>query len=398
VESLKGHSRRKFDTGLIFLVSVFLILLVSGIYIYQQVRVDPVTTSIQQGKPFAVQLMIHDGKELKYTELLFYSPSTGRAALLDIPGNLGVILPQAKKVGRIDSLYKVHSIEGYRDTIEAFVKEDIPFFLEMSFSQLERLIDLLGGIEVFIANSLEMDVKGRKIQLPSGNLHLDGGKAMVYVSLQDPEESDIDRIIRIQKFIQSLLKKIGESVEFLTHPDVVPYLKEVVRTDMETRGLLSFLREMRKLDIERMSFQRVLGNLRKVEAEDLLFPHFEGQLLRQTVKKMLETLASTEGVRGEEAGLTLEILNGTKMPGLARRTREIYQSFGFDVVSYGNAETQEIEKTVIIDRKGNREGAARVASIIKCTNIVSGPSTFGSQKNADFTIVLGGDFDGRYCK
>lgn len=395
---MKGHSRTKFDAGLIFLASVFVILLVSGLYIYQQVRVDPVTTSIQQGKPFAVQLMIHDGKELKYTEILFYSPLTGRAALLDIPGNLGVIIPQAKKVGRIDSLYKVHSIEVYRDAIETFVNQEIPFFLEMSFAQLERFIDLLGGIEVFIANSLEMDVKGRKIQLPSGNLHLDGGKAMVYVSLQDPDESDIDRIIRVQKFIQSILKKIGESVDFLTHPDVVPYLKECVRTDMESRGLLAFLREMRKLDSERMAFQRVLGNLRKVETEELLFPHFEGQLLKQTVKKILETLASTEGVRGEDTGLTLEILNGTKIPGLARRTREIYQSFGFDVVSYGNAETQEIEKTVIIDRKGNREGASRVASIIKCTHIVTGPSPYGGQKNADFTIVLGGDFDGRYCK
>lgn len=380
------------------MASVFVILLVSGLYIYQQVRVDPVTTSIQQGNPFAVQLMIHDGKELKYTELFFYSPLTGRSALLDIPGNLGIILPQAKKVGRIDSLYKVHSIEAYRDTIEAFVKEEIPFFIEVSYSRLERLIDLIGGIEVFIANSLEMDVKGRKIQLPSGNLHLDGGKAMVFLSLQDPEESEIDRIIRIQKFIQSLLKKIGESVDFLTHPDVVPYLKEYIRTDMETRGLLAFLSEMRKLDIERMAFQRVLGNLRKVETEELLFPHFEGQLLRQTVKKMLETLASSEGVRGEDAGLTLEILNGTKIPGLARRTREIYQSFGFDVVSYGNVEAQEVEKTMVIDRKGNREGAARVASIIKCTNIVTGPSSIGGQKNVDITIVLGGDFDGRYCK
>ena len=113
---------------------------------------------------------------------------------------------------------------------------------------------------------------------------------------------------------------------------------------------------------------------------------------------MLETLASAEGVRGEDTGLTLEILNGTKIAGLARRTREIYQSFGFDVVSYGNAETQDIERTVIIDRKGDREGAARVASVIKCNNIVSGLSAYGSQKNADFTIVLGGDFDGRYCK
>jgi hypothetical protein len=68
------------------------------------------------------------------------------------------------------------------------------------------------------------------------------------------------------------------------------------------------------------------------------------------------------------------------------------------VVSYGNAENQNVEKTLIIDRKGNREVASRVAALIKCERIVTESSSYGGQKNADITIVIGGDFDGRYCK
>jgi len=395
---LKRHRKTKFDTGILFLVVVFLILLGSGFYIYQQVRVDAVTTLLQEGKPFTVQFMIHDGEELKFTELFFYSPQTGRGALLDIPGHLGTVITSQKKVGRVDSLYKVHSVEAFRDTIETIIDGEIPFFIEFSYQQLEHFIDLVGGIELFIANTVEIDAKGKKIQLPAGNLHLDGGKALVFLSFQDPEESEVDRTIRIQKFLQSLLKKIGETADFLLHPDVIPFLKDTMYTNMETRGLRVFVGELRKLDTERIVFQRVLGNVRTVETQELLFPHFEGQLLRQTVKKMYENLASTDEFRAEDTGLTLEILNGTNIAGLARRTREIYQSFGYEVISYGNAETQDVEKTLIIDRKGNREGASRVAALIKCERIVTESSSHGGQKNADITIVIGGDFDGRYCK
>ncbi|MFQ3620071.1 MAG: LCP family protein [Spirochaetales bacterium] len=396
---MKRLRRNKIDTGILFLIFVLGLLLSGGVYIYQQVRVDPLTTLIQEGKPIVVQIMVHDGKALQFTQLFFYNTSTGRGALLDVPNNLGVLLPKIRKVGRIDTLYKVHLIESFRDALEGVIEGDIPFYWELSYQQMERLIDLLGGIEVFIANSLQMDAEGKKIYLPAGNLQLDGGKAMVFLSFKDPEESEFDRILRFQKFLQSLFKKIGESVDFLRHPEVVPFLKATIKTDMELRGLLTFIEELKKLDTERITFQRVLGTVRSVETMELLFPHFEGQLLRQTIKKMVENLASTDAGKGEDRGITLEILNGTRLPGLARRTREIYQSFGYEVVSFGNAESQNIEKTVLLDRKGNPEGAARIASVIRCTNIVTDATSYsGSQSKADFTLVLGGDFDGRYCK
>jgi len=96
--------------------------------------------------------------------------------------------------------------------------------------------------------------------------------------------------------------------------------------------------------------------------------------------------------------VSLEILNGTKTTGLARRTREIFQSFGFDVVSFSNAEDQDLEKTVVLDRRGNPENAGKVAQVIRCNRVLTEIPENAAQVPVDVTVILGKDFDGRYCK
>ena len=380
---------------------LFFILVViagSGFFLYYQVRTDRVTSQITKGENFGIHFMIRNGNTLLFSEVFFYNPKTGKGALIDIPGNVGSIIESIKRVDRTDILFKPGDISAYRGEVEKLVAQPIPFYCLFSLEDVERFVDTLGGVEVFIANSMENDSRGNKILLPSGNVHLDGGKVKAFLSLVDPEETDADRIGRIQKFTQGLLKRMGEEAAFLTQEDVFPFVRKALKTDLDQRALQAFIKEMVKLDIDRMIFQRVLGTVRAVDNQDLLFPHFEGQLLKQTVKQIYTNLASTENLKSGDISSTVEILNGTKTAGLARRTREIFQSFGFEVLSFNNAENTNVEKTKVIDRKGNAEVAGKVAKIIRCSLITTEIPPASSPSNADVTILLGKDFDGRYCK
>jgi hypothetical protein len=267
-----------------------------------------------------------------------------------------------------------------------------------SLDEIERFVDILGGVEVFIPNSMETDSLGNRVLLPSGNVILDGSKARLFLAFVDPEETELDRIGRIQKFVQAMLKKMGENAEFLSRETVMPFLRSSMKTNLDSRAFLALCRESAKLDGDRIIFQRVLGNIRTVDTQDLLFPHFDGQLLRQTVRQISDSLGSTESRGFSEIAISLEIQNGTQTTGLARRTREIFQSFGFDVISFSNAEDQNVEKTRVIDRRGNPETASRVADIIRCSNIVTEIPDVPAIVMADVTVLLGKDFDGRYCK
>ena len=71
------------------------------------------------------------------------------------------------------------------------------------------------------------------------------------------------------------------------------------------------------------------------------------------------------------------------------------QSFGYEVVSVGNAETSDVERTSVIDRYGDRVSATSVANVIRCKIVEE--EAIPSASPADFVIILGKDFNGRNC-
>jgi hypothetical protein len=100
----------------------------------------------------------------------------------------------------------------------------------------------------------------------------------------------------------------------------------------------------------------------------------------------------------------VEILNGTVENGLAGRTAELFRGFGYDIISTGNADRNDYEQTIIIDRSGIEEAVLSFAEIIHCQNIryealPPEPDEVNIQNldyRSDFTLVLGRDFRGRY--
>ena len=387
-----------FNRGTLFLLLIVFFSVGAGVFLYFQIRTDQVTTMIAEERTIALQFMLRDGEALRFSEVFLYNPRTSKGAIIDIPGNAGTLIGSLDRMDRIDTVFSARDLNPYRMIVETFVGLSVPFYCIFSLEEIERFVDLLGGVEVFIANSMEKDSQGNKILLPSGNVLLDGAKARLFLSFIDPEEMDLDRIGRIQKFVQAMLKKMGESAGFLAHEGVTPFLREAIDTNLSSPAFNALCREIIKLDSDRIIFQRVLGNVRTVDGKALLFPHLEGQLFRDSVRQISASLVSADSRILSEIAVSIEIQNGTQTTGLARRTREVFQSFGFDVVAFSNAEDTSVEKTLVIDRRGNPEAASRVADIIRCSNIITQIPDASKPATSDVTVVLGKDFDGRYVK
>ena len=99
----------------------------------------------------------------------------------------------------------------------------------------------------------------------------------------------------------------------------------------------------------------------------------------------------------EERAIGVEVLNGTNVTGLASRTAQLFQSYGFDVVSVGNADNSQHGETVVLDRKSRLDLAERVADIIRCRRYHTSMDP-NLDVAIDVTVILGKDFDGRYCE
>ncbi|HRJ98325.1 MAG TPA: LytR C-terminal domain-containing protein [Ignavibacteria bacterium] len=89
--------------------------------------------------------------------------------------------------------------------------------------------------------------------------------------------------------------------------------------------------------------------------------------------------------------IQLEVQNGTGEKGIAAVFTEYLRKNGVDVVESGNFNTEDEERTLLIDRIGDNAKAKRVASILGLNNrnIIQ---QINNSLYLDITVVIGKDF------
>lgn len=84
--------------------------------------------------------------------------------------------------------------------------------------------------------------------------------------------------------------------------------------------------------------------------------------------------------------VTVEVLNAGGVSGVAREATAALRSAGFDVVSFGNANSFDQVESVVVDRIGDPNPALSVASVLGIRNVRSEPD---SNLYLDISVLLG---------
>jgi anionic cell wall polymer biosynthesis LytR-Cps2A-Psr (LCP) family protein len=389
-----------------FLLGTIVVLLGAGIFItVVALRADPIEGVLTGDRVVNTLFVLEgEGKPLGAYVLMYY-PVTKRAAIFDIPGALGLILQKINRVDRIDIVYDGDKISAFEQEIERLLGLDINFFLVLNTKNLCKVVDLIEGVELFIPAPVEIYREEGSILFPSGITRLDGDKATSYVTYELPDEDRELITFRRQRFFLGFLKRLGEKNDVLKTPLVVQAYQSMLKTDMSPRVRTRLFDEYAGIDMDRISIQSVGGNIREVSGQTLLFPYYDGSLIKEIVRQTLGGLTRQMEGAFTERVFTVEVLNGTAVNGLAGRTAELLQGFGYDVIAIGNAE-RTYDATLIVDRSGNESMVKILGDIIHCKNI-----QVENQQNAnmememtmqnleyrsDFTLIIGSDFNGRY--
>jgi len=390
-------ARSVIDKSIVFLVAIVVLVVVAVLLMISALRVEPVDQAIRENHIIRTALIFERNGKPAATELMMYYGPNARAALLDIPAETGLIIRSINRVDSIDVLYDPASPKAYLDELQRLTGTTIDWHIIVNERSLSALVDLLDGISVFLPNRVSDLVDDRHVTLPSGFVVLDGRKTLVYASYRDPFMPEGELVAKRQALFQSILRRLGERSSYLLRDDVYPSVQRLITTDLKPDSLRRLLSEYARLDADRIVLQRLTGSSRTVEGKSLLFPHYDGELVKDIVKQSLNALISPETTATAivDKVFTIEILNGTTVRGLAQRTAEIYQSYGYEVVSVGNASSTDVAKTSVLDRYGNEASATTVANVIRCGTVLREASPTASP--ADFVIILGRDFNGRYC-
>jgi anionic cell wall polymer biosynthesis LytR-Cps2A-Psr (LCP) family protein len=336
--------------------------------------------------------------------VLMYYPATKRAAVFDIPGSLGLIIERIDRVDRIDTIYESQRLAPFEHEIENLLGVEISFSIVLDMDKLEKIVDLIEGVEIFIPSPVEI-YQDEPILFPSGVTRLDGDKSRLYISYELPEENRELINSRRQRFFLGLIKRLGERNESLHNPQAAKVYRSLLRTAMSRKTQERLFDEFAGIDTDRVNIQSVGGNMKEVSGQNLILPHWDGNLIKEIVRQSLGALVRPAEGSLSERVFTVEILNGTAVNGLANRTAELFRSFGYDVISVNNADRNDYAQTRIIDHSGIEEAAVAFADIIRCQNISydilreldrADINIQNFDYRSDFTLIIGRDFNGRY--
>jgi hypothetical protein len=101
--------------------------------------------------------------------------------------------------------------------------------------------------------------------------------------------------------------------------------------------------------------------------------------------------ADSYPIPSPERRITVEVLNGTKRPGVARAATRMLRRRGLDVVFYGNADVAA-DSTLVIVRRGELGPARDVRLALGAGRVVVEPDTL---RRVDVSVILGPDFRAR---
>ena len=385
------------------------LLLAAGIaFVVIFLRSDPIEESLSGDRVINTLFIIEDESPVVKplcSYILMYYPATKRAAVFDIPGSLGLIIQSINRVDRIDTVYDSRRITLYKREIEKLLGIEISFSIIISLENLGKITDLIEGVDIFIPSPVD-EYQDGYILFPSGVSYLDGDKAKMYITYELPEESNELAIFRRQRFFMGFIKRLREQNQFLKQPQAAQIFHSLINTGTNQRTQTRLFDEFAGIDTDRISVQSVTGNVREVSGQPLIFPHWDGSLIKEIVRQTLGSLVQpAESSHGDRV-FTVEVLNGTTTSGLAGRTAELFRSFGYDIISIGNADNNNYDKTIIIDRSGFSDMASTFGDVIRCTNIrFDSPELANTdldinlqnfEYRSDFTLIIGKDFNGRY--
>lgn len=269
----------------------------------------------------------HDGAYLTDTIIFVHiNKKTKKAYLVSIPRDLWVKLPAKKGeiFSKINALYtmglfperypflkeeykKGPAVRILKETVERITGQNIDYFVAIDFNGFKKVIDTLGGVEVYLEKPLvdpkypiagkEKDLCGvpeekipefkdiiatdpaqvfpcrfETFQLPAGKVKLDGESALKFVRARHVigENGDFGRSRRQQMVIKAVVDK---AISLNIIPKIPSLLKDM-EDNLKTDIPLSLIKQNLK---EAYNFQKYQLKTAVISTENFLRPQFHPQ-------------------------------------------------------------------------------------------------------------------------
>ena len=349
------------------------------------------------------------GQRSDTTIILHVSADRKHAIAVSIPRDTWMKLPECKDGDRTVGGYETRfnsamDLGGPGCTlkaVQALTGLNIDHFMMVDFGGFKRIVDAVGGVEVCVAEDINDPKSG--LVLTKGKHTLDGKQGLAFVRARKTlgDGSDTSRIRRQQAFLSSMVRKVVSAGTLLNPAALVQVLDAGTQSltadpglaDGETiKQLALSMKDLRPGDVTFTTMPwrpsgdgaTVKMNRKKAQeiwdaiANDTPWPA-KGSAPGMSEDQPLLTVAPDE--------ITINVLNGTGVPGRAKEVAKEFRQAGYNVIQVGNADAPVTQTTVQYDPRWDTSAKTIIYA-------AGGVGEKVKKMGGTFTVIIGPDFEG----
>jgi polyisoprenyl-teichoic acid--peptidoglycan teichoic acid transferase len=277
--------------------------------------------------------------------------------------------------------------KAFKESIEQLLGVTIDYTVIFNVELVEKVIDALGGVDVYVPEPMKWTDRaaGLYIDIPAGNIHLNGKKAVEYLRFRHGVGSDYARMDRGKDVIGKLLKKLKSPAAL----NLIPTMIGALQNDVITNANLEFAQSM-------------IGHSRNLTPNFHTLPTVEDERYGSyliadmpKVQELMQSITNPTTVNLETApSTTPSIINQSGVPGLGRALAKYLERNGWGTFEVIPSDVVSAEPTRIVRRSwGDLESAEFYARVLNAS--VSTPYRYPDGAGA-VAIVLGKDAGNKF--
>jgi LCP family protein required for cell wall assembly len=305
------------------------------------------------------------------TILAHLSPGRDKALLVSFPRDSWVDLPPCQRTkggtspggeGMFNSAFEVGGPKCTVLAVQKLTGISVNHYVQVDFTGFQTMVEALGGVT--ICSTEEVDDPKSGLRLHKGSQVLRGAQALAYVRARKTlgDGSDIGRIQRQQRFLGAMIRKATGSKLLFNPLALTRFLDAATKSltlDRATslKDLKALGDQLRDLDPKKVSFITAPianqdytppgTNLKgRVLLDDVAGRRLYDSIINDKPAPPKTTAPGTKPKTAAKVTLTVapgdvsvKVLNGVGLTGLAARTAADLTSVGFAVTNTGNGPT-----------------------------------------------------------
>jgi LCP family protein required for cell wall assembly len=302
--------------------------------------------------------------------LLRFDPTDNTLKLLSIPRDTRVDIPRFDYTKINDA--NVHGGPALAANVVSNTLNNVPIdrYVRVTTNAFRELVDLVGGIEVFVPKPMVYKDVTQKldINLAEGLQVLNGDQAEQFARFRKDANGDIGRVQRQEILLTSLQKRLNNPTIIPRIPQAINILQKSVATNLTMDEILALANFGRQLDKAQIHMVMLPGRFSQPDEFDgrsywILSDSGRDRVMDQYFGLNEQTQTDVTSDRSIKR-LSIALQNATDDPALLEKVQSYLRQNNFRNVYTVHDAPQLLGETEIVAQKGDLRSANKLQALL----------------------------------